>query len=213
MNKHNDIIEELKTISPLLLKIKTEEKPLDIPQNYFSELEDNVWMQIREDSGILSQLHKIAVSAPENYFTSLSDKVMHRIHQEAEQKQPLVVIHKKAQKNFRLFDALRKVSIAACVAGILGLGGYKLLHKPEKELICVDGIACLTQDEILQYMQVHSHEFEIEQVKDAVSNTLLNDSLSTPTKVNKKEEKAIEKYLQQDDYSFQDLENTDTDIF
>lgn len=214
MKTNKEITEELKAISPCLLQIKQDEIPLIVPENYFDYLQNEVLLRISEEEGILAQLDKNQPLVPDAYFDTLGDKVMNRIAEEKVEN-PNLTVHKNQQHNTsKLFYSFRKLSIAACVVALLGIGIYKVVQKPEKELICIDGIACLTQDEILQYMQVHSHEFELDDVQKAVSNTLKTDSITNGKKqLNEKEEKAIDEFIQQDTYTFDELESADTDIF
>jgi hypothetical protein len=214
MKTNKEITEELKAISPRLLQIKQDEIPLIVPGNYFDQLQNEVLLRISEQSGIMAQLDKNQPLVPDAYFDTLGDKVMNRIAEEKAE-DPILTLHKnQSTKKSKLYLNFRKMSIAACVVALLGIGIYKVVQKPEKELICIDGIACLTQDEILQYMQVHSHEFELDDVQKAVSNTLKTDSVATGKKqLNEKEEKAIDEFIQQDTYTFDELESADTDIF
>ncbi|HNF48432.1 MAG TPA: hypothetical protein PLF48_03550 [Chitinophagales bacterium] len=214
MKTNKEITEELKAISPRLLQIKHDEIPLIISENYFGQLQDEVLLRISEENGKLAQLDKNQPLVPDAYFDTLGDKVMNRIATEKIEDPPLTVHKNQHDKKNKLFYSFRKLSIAACVVALLGIGIYKVVQKPEKELICIDGIACLTQDEILQYMQVHSHEFELDDVQKAVSNTLKTDSVATGKKqLNEKEEKAIDEFIRQDTYTFDELESADTDIF
>ncbi len=70
---------------------------------------------------------------------------------------------------------------------------------------CEDGIACLTQDEIYNYMNDNSEQFELQQVQDAVAPMIENAEI----KIEKHE---AEKYIEQNktDLSFEDAS---TDIF
>ncbi len=47
MKNQEDAKKELRELSPLLAKLKAEQQPLEIPENYFEALPDQIWEQIR----------------------------------------------------------------------------------------------------------------------------------------------------------------------
>lgn len=47
MKNKEEVRKELQELSPLLAKLKEREKPLDVPENYFDALPDQIWEQIK----------------------------------------------------------------------------------------------------------------------------------------------------------------------
>ena len=54
MSHRNDILIELKEISPTLLNLKENEKPLVIPADYFEQLVNSCLAEIETESSFLS---------------------------------------------------------------------------------------------------------------------------------------------------------------
>ncbi len=47
MNKKEEVQKELQALSPLLARMKAQEPKLEVPENYFEALPDQVWEQIK----------------------------------------------------------------------------------------------------------------------------------------------------------------------
>lgn len=47
MKNQDDVKKELQELSPLLAKLKEKEQPLEVPENYFDALPDQIWEQIK----------------------------------------------------------------------------------------------------------------------------------------------------------------------
>ncbi|HRB69788.1 MAG TPA: hypothetical protein PLC92_06755, partial [Chitinophagales bacterium] len=73
---------------------------------------------------------------------------------------------------------------------------------------CTDGIACLTQEEIYNYLNVNSHEFGTEQIKKAVQDNIETTETSSIS-VNDEE---LNTYLENNTLLL-DSEDAYTDIF
>ena len=73
---------------------------------------------------------------------------------------------------------------------------------------CKDGIACLTQEEIYNYMYKNSYDFDVHQVQDMVKPEIDNTEEKT-IEINKQE---INQYIEQNAGTFE-LEDASTDIF
>ena len=77
----NDILEELKTLSPTLFKLKEKgSHPFRVPAGYFATMKSDVFTYI--DSGLAEELGKStkpSFQVPENYFEELSGDVMRKI--------------------------------------------------------------------------------------------------------------------------------------
>ena len=180
MNNKNDILNELKTISPLLYSIKENEKSLLVPENYFEQLADNALAEIQIESGLLASLKKEKIESPENYFDTFSDSIIDKIkNQEQEIEQgKLVALPKKRNKIFVLFNT---VAVAASIVGAIIMIRHLQIQEPTIVAPQIDvkaAIASLTQDEIYQYMYANSNEFGLEQIKTAVSSSFQNENES-----------------------------------
>ncbi|MCB0507819.1 MAG: hypothetical protein R2739_03595 [Chitinophagales bacterium] len=180
MNNKNDILNELKTISPLLYSIKENEKSLLVPENYFEQLADNALAEIQIESGLLASLKKEKIEIPENYFDTFSDSIIDKIkNQEQEIEQgKLVALPKKRNKIFVLFNT---VAVAASIVGAIIMIRHLQIQEPTIVAPQIDvkaAIASLTQDEIYQYMYANSNEFGLEQIKTAVSSSFQNENES-----------------------------------
>ena len=180
MNNKNDILNELKTISPLLYSIKENEKSLLVPENYFEQLADNALAEIQIESGLLASLKKEKIEIPENYFDTFSDSIIDKIkNQEQEIEQgKLVALPKKRNKIFAMFNA---VAVAASIVGAIIMIRHLQIQEPTIVAPQIDvkaAIASLTQDEIYQYLYANSNEFGLEQIKTAVSSSFQNENES-----------------------------------
>jgi hypothetical protein len=199
MNNRQDILNELEAISPILCKLKENEKSLSVPENYFQELVDIVVFQANDESSILSSLKKEKVDVPANYFDAFGDSVLSVIKEEEES----IALPKQQGKILSLF---KRVAIAASIVGAVFM--IKQIQQPAIVANdCTDGIACLTQDEIYNYMNANSHEFEVQDVQETVQPTIE----TTETKVDVAN-KDVEKYIENNQIIL-DADDASTDIF
>lgn len=188
MNNKQDILNELKLISPLLLKIKEEQKEISIPKNYFDELADVVMFQINEEESVLSSLKKNNLSIPENYFENFSDIVLSKIKVENK------TLAKPKQQN-KIISLFKRVAVAASIVGVVFL--IKQIKTPTTQAVndCPDGIACLTQEEIYDYMNTNSHEFDVHDVEKTVQSAIENN-VQTTTTTNNSDTEDVSKYIE-----------------
>lgn len=199
MNNQQDILNELKEISPILFKLKENEKSLSVPKNYFDELADVVVFQVNKENSILSSLKKEKIEVPINYFDTFSDNVLSAIKKE----ERTIALPKQQGKVVNLF---KRVAIAASIIGVIFL--IKQVQTPiAQENNCTDGIACLTQEEIYNYMNANSHEFEVQDVQETVQTTIEK----TETKINIDKIEATQ-YIE-DNKIILDADDASTDIF
>ncbi len=74
MQKSTDILNELKELSPVLFELRSVNKnPFTVPENYFSDLSNNVNDHVA--SGLADGIGKHAFKVPENYFESLPNNI------------------------------------------------------------------------------------------------------------------------------------------
>jgi hypothetical protein len=195
MNNRNDILNELKEISPLL----------SIPAGYFEQLYDSCLSEINVEFGLLSSIQKEKINVPDSYFDTFSDSVLSKIKKEEYvlEKGKIIELPKQEHKIFTLF---KRVALAASIVGAVFF--VKKISEPALSVNnCEDGIACLTQDEIFNYIDANSHEFEVQDVQDAVKSTL--EIQETKIEMNENE---IEKYIE-DNKNIIEAEDASTDIF
>ena len=218
MNNRNDILDELQEISSVLADIKLAEVKPEIPSGYFEQLVDAIWLQVKDEPNfsVLSGLDKNqSLGIPAQYFENFSDVLMQKIEQQEQEIEQGKIIPIK--RNERIIY-LRRFAFAASLVGVILLG-VKLFHKttlPVNE--CEDGFACLTQDEIRQYVNDNIDDFEPEQIHEAfpskietqeIENTVLpKEEINIP----KIDEKQIEQYIKENPAT-NDLEDESTDIF
>jgi len=177
MNHRNDILIELKEISPTLLNLKENEKPLVIPADYFEQLVNSCLAETETESSFLSSIKKEKTEVPINYFDTFGDSIFTKIkEQEKTIKQGKIIeFPKQSAKIYRIF---KRVTIAASVVAVVFF--MKQVQQPNLPINdCTDGIACLTQEEIYNYLNVNSHEFGTEQIKKAVQDNIETTETST----------------------------------
>jgi hypothetical protein len=217
MPQRNDILAELQEVSPVLYNAKlTGQKPA-VPAGYFEGLGDEVLVMVKETEIIsLAGLEKNRpIGIPSQYFDGLADQVMHQIKTHEQEIQQGKIIPLK--QNIRIVY-LRRLAVAASIAGVLFLG-LKLFQDTNIPVNdCEDGIACLTREEIRQYVNDHVGEFETEQIHQAfqpdletadLENTALPAEETTAPLI---EEAQIEKYIEENPATI-DFEDALTDIF
>ena len=206
MNHRNDILIELKEISPTLLNLKENEKPLVIPADYFEQLVNSCLAETETESSFLSSIKKEKTEVPINYFDTFGDSIFTKIkEQEKTIKQGKIIeFPKQSAKIYRIF---KRVTIAASVVAVVFF--MKQVQQPNLPINdCTDGIACLTQEEIYNYLNVNSHEFGTEQIKKAVQDNIETTETSTIS-VNDEE---LNTYLENNTLLL-DSEDAYTDIF
>jgi negative regulator of sigma E activity len=198
-----EITDELKAVSEIVLNAKSAEiKPI-VPVNYFADLTENIIAQTQNESNILSSLKK-EIEVPANYFNSFADNIIDKIKKEEQTISEGKIIALQPQKT-TIVKLFSRVAIAASIVGVLFFGIKNYNQSNALTNNCEDGIACLTQDEIYNYMNDNSEQFELQQVQDAVAPMIEKAAI----KIEKHE---AEKYIEQNktDLSF---ENASTDIF
>lgn len=208
MSNKADILNELKEISPILFTLKENEKPLVVPAKYFEQLADNFIPEINAESGLLASMQKEKIDVPDHYFDHFSDSILSKIKKEEHiiENGKIVTLPKKEQKFFSMF---KQVALAASIIGAV-IFIKKISEPPTPLNNCEDGIACLTQDEIYQYMNANSQDFDVQQIQEAVAPVLesqRNESIHKEIS-----EKEIEQYLEQHN-NIIEAEDITTDIF
>jgi hypothetical protein len=204
MQNRNDILDELKAISPTLFQLKGKETLPKIPANYFNNFAENIIAQTQQENDFLSTIPKDKIEVPANYFNSFADNIIDKIKSEEQTISEGKIISIQASKT-TIVKLFSRIAVAASVVGVLFFGIKNYNQSNTLTNNCEDGIACLTQDEIYNYMNDNSEQFELQQVQDAVAPMIENAEI----KIEKQE---AEKYIEQNktDLSFEDAS---TDIF
>ena len=199
-----DIADELKDVSDIVLNAKQNETKPIVPSNYFAELTENIITQTHLENDFVSTIAKEKIEIPTYYFNSFADNIIDKIKSEEQtiSEEKIISIQQPKTTIVKLFS---RIAVAASVVGVLFLGIKNYNNSSRITNNCEDGIACLTQDEIYNYMNDNSEQFELQQVQDAVSPMIENAAI----KIEKHE---AEKYIEQNktDLSFEDAS---TDIF
>ncbi|MBK9330718.1 MAG: hypothetical protein IPM95_15785 [Sphingobacteriales bacterium] len=208
MSNSTEILDELKAISPVLFKLKKEEQTISIPANYFVNLENVIFEHIQARPGILSSINKQKQEVPERYFDTFSDILLAKIKTEESilQKGKIIPIISGKNSIIQLFS---RAALAASVIGLVVVLGASLFNNQSIATDdCKDGIACLTQEEIYNYMYKNSYDFDVHQVQDMVKPEITSREQKT-IEINKQE---INQYIEQNAGTFE-LEDASTDIF
>ncbi len=208
MNTKTDILNELKELSPILFNLKENEKSLVVPNNYFEQLADGFMTEINLESSVLSSIKREKIEVPATYFDTFGDTVLSKIKEQENTiaKGKIIELPKQENKIFHLF---KRVALAASVVGAVFL--MKQVQQPNLPINnCEDGIACLTQDEIYQYMNANAQDFEVQQIQEAVQPVL--ESQETTEQKKEINENEIEKYIKENN-NIIEAEDASTDIF
>lgn len=199
MNNQQDILNELEAVAPTLFKLKEKEQSLPVPEDYFENLADVIIFQAKDENSILSALKKERIEIPANYFDTFGDNVISAIKKE----ETNVVLPKQQGKIISLF---KRVAIAASIVGAVFM--VKQIQQPAIVTNdCADGIACLTQEEIYNYMNANSHEFDVQDVQETVQPAIEKTETNVVVENNE-----VEKYIETNQIIL-DTEDVSTDIF
>jgi uncharacterized protein YihD (DUF1040 family) len=79
MNNSNDILNELKDISPVLAGME-KVNVFTVPAGYFERLSEGVLMSVREENNLLQYIPSTIVNnVPQGYFDTLADSILNKI--------------------------------------------------------------------------------------------------------------------------------------
>ena len=166
MKNKAEIEDELLELSPLLLQYKKQLPLPVVPETYFSELTTILFSEKIKEDNLQQFITKEKPAVPEGYFKHFEIQLMHKIKEEEMEIKSgnILSIFPKVKKSMFLY---RTLAIAAVLAGVvLLIKGVQNPTLPQKD--CSDGIACLSQEEIYHYMNTHSNEFSVQEIKEAV---------------------------------------------
>jgi hypothetical protein len=211
MNKKGkDIAEELKEVVPGLNLPAT--APFTVPEGYFNTLPEQVMHHIKaaEAAGMPVQEELAALSplladiprqqprqVPQGYFAALPNQVMAAIA--AQEKAPAKVISITASRRRYMPWAA-----AACIAGCLAIGALFLFRGGAvRSTNSLDAqLAAIPDQEIVDYLQMHSDAFDNDAIFSNVSSEDVVDELpKISTDLSNLPAEAIQKYLENTDWS------------
>lgn len=215
MDNKNDILNELKALSPLLANLKEQTPLVQVPASYFEQFQESVMATISEQSGVLSSLKKSNPDVPEGYFSTFSEQIVAKIKQENETiaEGKLVALPRKSN---RIISIFKVAVLAASIVGVLVL--IKKIQTPilmPAQINIEESMASLTRDEIYQYMNANSNEFGMEQIKKAVlpaieaQSAITTETPETPVSIT---ENDIDTYLEEHS-NIIEIDDSTTDIF
>jgi hypothetical protein len=167
MNRNQDILNELREISPVLAGISPV-NVFTVPEGYFSQLAVDIFMKtepVSENGTLLPHSKSPAFSVPEGYFDGLAGSIMNRIKTEdlsdareeinilsptlaginrempyqvprsyfdklteriLDQRQEAKVVQMSSARR-SIMPRWMKMAAAACIAGLLFFGAYKII--------------------------------------------------------------------------------------
>lgn len=166
MKNKTDIEKELQELSLVLLHYKKQIPSPIVPEAYFSELATTFISEKLKENSLRQFISKDKPIVPNGYFEHFEQQLMRKISKEEEEinSGKILPIYLKDSKQMILY---RTLAIAAVLAGVLlMIRGVQEPSLPKKN--CSDGIACLSKEEIYHYMNTHSSEFSMQEVKEAV---------------------------------------------
>jgi len=160
MKPHNDIKNELSTLSPLLAN-REKKNPFSVPDNYFSDLDNKIISTLNNES-IESELEEAeqlrlfhsrenTFNVPKGYFEQLPGKISARI---AVEKKTAVVR-----------NLLAVVSVAAALVIVF------LLFKPQDiTTIPVNNPIALSSEEIQNYLSANIASLDEQSITGQITN-------------------------------------------
>ncbi len=172
-----------------------------VPKGYFNQLSDNILNKIKaaeEESlnPLLEQMrHEEIFTVPEGYFENLSDEILRKAKGEDEeaiirQLEPML-----EEAGVSRFSLSRVLSIAAVFAVLLfGLWFVQPAANPAQSQTFEDQLAALSDDDILEYLDDHSYEFDQYEIAEA---SKLNGNILDGVELNEDE---IDYYLNSIDF-------------
>lgn len=205
MNNKQDILDELKMISPMLFSLKEKEEIISIPENYFNDFADVVLFQTHQEQSGLSKLEKEKIEVPTAYFETFSDNILAKIKSENKNKTAAKVIELPKQKS-KIIQLFSRITIAASI-----IGAVFLVKKIQEPVLATNNyqteIAALSSDEIFEYMYDKSYEFSAQQIRETVTPILAKAETNYGL-----DEKSISQYIEENK-SIYDVDDATTDIF
>lgn len=185
-NLPSDILRQLKTNRSISFS-GLEETLLTVPEGYFENLSNDILnkiksleknstpVEIKELSPLLFSLHaKNVFQVPHGYFDQLSDAIFHKINR------PQAKVVSIKQRN-----TVWKIAVAAMITGVIAVSSLWISQKPidttglafkdvpvitkyNNEAQINEGIAKLSDDDIIKYLQVTGNDTDNESLTASI---------------------------------------------
>lgn len=165
MKTNTDIEQELKELSPTLLKLKQNgQLHFKVPENYFDEFKSEIFASI--ELGFSNQIGKNAFNVPVNYFAGLSDKIMDSIeideHKEVE-KMPNRgrIVELRSNRKRQKSNPFKMYAMVAAVVGLFIFMSYlgKVITNPIN-----DNSQSTFSEAAMEYIDENLEYFESEEL-------------------------------------------------
>lgn len=209
MKEKKEIANELKQISPLLAQLKERKEIIQIPKDYFTSFSDNLFTEINIESPILAQIPKEKPLLPDGYFDSFSKEIILKIRNEEVEINTGSLGKNQRNSMGQLMAMFKNIAVAAAVIGIIFI--IKEIQTPSLPSTDYNNtLASLTQEEIYNYMNEHSIEFDLFDVQQAVKPAL-DQQIKEETNINMSEDE-MDAYLKEHNHLIE-VDDLSTSIF
>lgn len=171
MKQKVEIIEELKKEAPVLMQLKNQEIAPKIPENYFDALAKILFQEISAEKNITQILPKNNPIVPSGYFESFEHQLLKKIHEEEAEINAGTIQKVEVSKKKKLLDLFQNIAIAAALIGFVFL--VKDIQTPTSQFTDNNkGTASLSKNEIYNYMNEHSYEFDLQDIQQATASVI-----------------------------------------
>ncbi|MGB4960505.1 MAG: hypothetical protein WBO36_13580 [Saprospiraceae bacterium] len=149
MNHTNDVYDELKGVAPILSTL-SKENHLEVPNQYFEEVEEKILSQMR----IYSPEHAVL---PDGYMDVVETKVLQKLENSTN-------IHQEKQESAKIFALKWWKSVAAAV--ILITTGSIVMNQLSVTNDKTLAAEMIDQDIYIKYLELHPEDFDINMMID-----------------------------------------------
>lgn len=199
----------MKQISPLLAQLKERKEIIQIPKDYFTSFSDNLFTEINIESPILAQIPKEKPLLPDGYFDSFSKEIILKIRNEEVEINTGSLGKNQRNSMGQLMAMFKNIAVAAAVIGIIFI--IKEIQTPSLPSTDYNNtLASLTQEEIYNYMNEHSIEFDLFDVQQAVKPAL-DQQIKEEANINMSEDE-MDAYLKEHNHLIE-VDDLSTSIF
>ncbi|MEZ5002973.1 MAG: hypothetical protein R2730_08040 [Chitinophagales bacterium] len=171
MDDQQNILSELKDISPLLHDLKVQQQPtFKVPEDYFSTLKEEVFSII--EIGMNDDIGKHPFKVPDNYFSDLSGRVMVGIDEEESLETEGKIIRLQSKRNHGRTTYRKWFSMAAAAAVVVLI----MVNLAKVDSDATSAKVEISQQDALQYIEDNYSDFESEELYSLAA--AINDELS-----------------------------------
>ena len=187
MKEHKNIKDELQGISPFLAKLKKPNDGFEVPQNYFQNLENNIFARIKAEEKVeawsVSDTKETTIAPTQSWMQSIIQSLMS-------------------------WFTKPSISISLAMVIIIGIGFALFQTGNQAETIEIaqiewttdEAIASLTVDEVNKYVEDNVEDFSEELLLEVAEELIFVDEtveIITPTEVELDVElEDIEQYIE-----------------